>query len=147
MNRTTTISAIAAGAMLLGSIAGEANAATARIAPLQFDAHGFVAPTTLIAHAGDACRMLVDHWVVEADRGGAILPVYDGRRVPVSACQRTFEDGSALRVTRGEWPLSILRPGRRYFLGLRVWSHARPAGSRWISHTFVRSFTAPRWLP
>jgi hypothetical protein len=133
--RAPTIIALAA----LAALPAAGHAATARIAPVQVGHSLLYADATLIAHAGDSCRMLIDTYIVAAGPGAPIFPVYRGRRGPISACDVTYEDGSALRRISAVLPRPTTGPGR-YFLGIRVWSRPRAGGSAWSSHTFVRSF-------
>ena len=139
------IPAIAAGALFATILATTAaHGATARISPAVERTPGVLTATaTLMAHPKDACRMVVQSALFDVGPRD-LLPriAWRGRRVPLTACQRVYEDGSALGWVGLRVP-AFHAPGHHYTIALTVWSHPRGAletaifGS--VRHTYIRS--------
>jgi len=138
------IPAVAAAALLCGSIAvgaGQANAATARINPVA-DSRGI--GTALVGvglrHDED-CRFRMAADVGDTSPDGRIFEVWHTQNYTFNACgagnATWYEDGSALDWLNLRFPTNRLQHGRavvRIAIGTRKW------GGAWSNHVYVRTF-------
>lgn len=134
------------GTVALAAAPAAASASTASISPAVESAPGVLSATvTLVAHPADACRMVVQTQLFDVGPND-LLPnlVWRSRRVPMTACQRVYEDGSALGWVTIRAPYPHL-PGHHYTMALTVWSHPKSADYTMIFGPVRRTFIRSVW--
>jgi hypothetical protein len=142
VNIRTALPALAGAALLSGTLAVHANAATAHIAPAAVDRGMLYATATIGIAPEDSCLISWRAVVLPAYRGASMLPVWRGTTKVENPCADghgvRWEDGSVTATIDGMvMPVWRLRPRSRYVLGITVCSSVRGTIG---CHTTVRAF-------
>jgi hypothetical protein len=139
VNIRSALPALAGAALLSGTLAVHANAATARMAPV-LDSYGTGQTTAYVALApGEDCRYRVAS-ALESYRPGDARPavVWHAPWKSINGClsDHQYSDGSILDAVVVRVPTFRLAPGRAYVvfeLATRRW------GGGWSVHAYARS--------